>query len=519
MPSSRILAGALAGTLLAAVPTFAAPPGGSAATPAASPAQGAAAGARAAAPAAKDKPATGSTPEIDAILKDADEQRRRGDYESALRRAREALAKAPHNPQALLLTGTLEAATNHADQALPHLREAIKLMPENSFARKIYASVLLEKHNPADALEALEPVLKLKPVDAEAHTMAAQIAASAGDFDQAGKSLDIVFKADPGYGPAHELAAHIALARHRNDEAQSHLEALIKAQPNNAAAMIGLANLYASQGRVQDAAAILERARKAAPKDPEPLIASAQFALFTKHADEAAGYIKGLEPLIPDTVSLLSLKGQLAMAQDRPKDAVTLLQSALAKQPVAEVMVQLHQAMIAAGQAAEADKKLDAWIAAHPADPRLQLYAADSLARRGDFAAASRHYREIVDKDPNNLVALNDLAQTLQAQHDPGAVEVAEKAYKLKPDSPVTENTLGGILMANGNAERGLGLLRDAASHAPKNPEVRFDYARALAVNGDKAKAKSELEALLALKQPFRNEAAAREMLKSLSGG
>lgn len=466
----------------------------------------------------KDSARPAGTPESDALVKEADELRKHGDYQAALRKVHEALQKVPRHPQGLLLAGTLEGATNQPDQAIIHLKQALALMPDNLFVRKVYSTVLLQKHNTAEALEVLGPVLQVKPLDSQAYVMAAQISAASADFDQAGKYLAQVFAVDPGNAPGHELAARIAFTRHQPEEARKQLEALLKARPDDVAAMIALANLDVAGGRNGDAAAMLERARKAQPEQPEPLIASSEFALQGGKTDEAAGYIGRLARMIPDSVAYLSLKGQLAMAQGHPKDAVEPLQAALAKQPIPEVMVQLHQAMSASGQQAEADKRLNDWIASHPEDARMRFYAAESAARRSDFAGASAQYRKILDKDPDNPVALNDLAQSLQAQHDPKALEFAEKAYRIKPDSPVTENTLGGILMANGQSARGLGLLRDAADHAPQNPEVRFDYARALASSGDKAKAKAELEALLALKRPFRSESAARDMLKGLSG-
>jgi predicted Zn-dependent protease len=470
-------------------------------------------------PKEKDHPVAGGTPETDAMVKQADELRKRGDFAGALNIVQQVLQKVPKHPQGLVMAGTLEAATGKLDAALGHLKAAVELMPANLFARKVYASALLEKHDTAQALEILGPVLTAKPFDSQGHTIAAQIAAGAADFDGAQRYLDDVFKAEPDFAPAHELAARIAFARQQPDQARPHLLVVLKSRPDDSEALVALANIDAAHGRMADAASLLEKARKAHPEAPDPLLASAQLALRQGHPDEAAGYVGKLEVLLPGNPLVLSLQGQLALAQGHPKDAIEPLTTALAKQPGPEILVQLHQALLANGQQGEADKRLKAWMDGHPEDQRMQLYAAETAARREDYAGAAALYRKILDKQPDNLLALNDLAQMLQAQKDPQALEVAEKAYKLKPDSPVTENTLGGILMAGGKQERGLALLRDAAGHAPQNPEVRFDYARALAVTGDKTKARGELEALIGLKRPFRNEAAAREMLKSLGGG
>ena len=462
------------------------------------------------------KPA--GTPETDALVKAADELRKKGDYPGALKKVTEALKKLPTHPQGLLLAGTLEGSMGKLDEALDHLKRAVAQMPDNLFARKVYASALLQKGNTALALETLEPALKAVPVDPQAQTIGAQISAMGADLEGAHRYLDKALKADPNYAPAHQLSARVAFAQKRPDEARTQLLALVKLQPDDTDALLALASLDASSGKLQDAAGWLEKARKAKPSAPEPLIASAGLALREGHADEAASYLPKLEALLPGKPIVLALKGQLALLQGHPKDALAPLEAAFKQQPGPEIFVQLHQALLGSGQTADADKRMNAWLEAHGDDLRMRFYDAETLARRQEFAPAAAQYRKILEKDPNNAVALNDLAQSLQALKDPKAVEVAEQAYKLKPDSPAAENTLGAILMTTGKQERGLGLLKDAAAHAPQNPEVRFDYARGLASTGDKVRARSELEALLALKRPFQNEAAARDMLKSLSG-
>ena len=459
------------------------------------------------------------TPETDALVKAADELRRKGDLAAALKKVQEALRKLPNHPQGLLLAGTLEGALGRLDDALRDLAAAVKVMPDNLFARKVYASALLQKGNSARALEVLEPNLKATTVDPQAQVLAAQISAVAADYDGARHYLEKAFKADPNYVPAHQLAVRIALTQKKTDEARTQLQTVVRLQPDDVDALLALAAIDAGSDRRAEAADWLDKARKARPDAPEPLVASAGFALRQGKTEEAASYLPKLEKLIPGQAVLLSLKGQVALERGHPKDAVEPLEAAFAKQATPEVLVQLHQALQLSGQAALADQRLNGWLDAHPDDLRMRFYAAQSAVRQKNFAVAAGHFRKILEKQPDNLLVLNELARTLAAQKDPQAVEFAERAWKLKPDSPVTENTLGGLLMATGKPERGVGLLKEAAGHAPENPAVRFDYARALASTGAKAQARAELEALLALKRPFPDEAAARDLLKSLGGG
>jgi cellulose synthase operon protein C len=88
---------------------------------------------------------------------------------------------------------------------------------------------------------------------------------------------------------------------------------------------------------------------------------------------------------------------------------------------------------------------------------------------------------------------LNNLAVVAQKQNDKAAVGFAERAYTLRPNDPVVIDTLGWMLLGQGQLERGVGLLRDARLRDPANPEIRYHLAAALHKSGRKAEAKDEL--------------------------
>jgi cytochrome c-type biogenesis protein CcmH/NrfG len=122
----------------------------------------------------------------------------------------------------------------------------------------------------------------------------------------------------------------------------------------------------------------------------------------------------------------------------------------------------------------------------------------------------------VLQKDPDNLIALNNLANLYQQDNDPRALDAAEKAYKLNPDSPTIVDTLGLILVELGKTTRGLELMQKAVTQDPTNTEFRYHLAVALARSGDKGKARKELEALLASKKNFPQREAVAALLKQM---
>ena len=99
---------------------------------------------------------------------------------------------------------------------------------------------------------------------------------------------------------------------------------------------------------------------------------------------------------------------------------------------------------------------------------------------------------------------------------DPGALGFAEKAYALAPRSPAIADTLGWLLVERGDTKRGVEILAKAASAAPNALEIRLHYAKALLKSGDKAGARTELEAVAGTSAESPQKAEAAELLKQL---
>jgi len=72
------------------------------------------------------------------------------------------------------------------------------------------------------------------------------------------------------------------------------------------------------------------------------------------------------------------------------------------------------------------------------------------------------------------------------------------------------------MLVEQGNTTRGLELLQKAVAAAPNAHEIRYHLAQAWLKAGGKAKARSELERLVASDAKFPQQAEAIKLLKQL---
>jgi len=77
------------------------------------------------------------------------------------------------------------------------------------------------------------------------------------------------------------------------------------------------------------------------------------------------------------------------------------------------------------------------------------------------------------------------------------ARRLAEQAFAVAPRVPLIDDTLGWILVAQGEADKALTYLSAANLSAPKNPDIQYHLAVALNRLGWRADAQAVLETLL----------------------
>jgi Flp pilus assembly protein TadD len=96
---------------------------------------------------------------------------------------------------------------------------------------------------------------------------------------------------------------------------------------------------------------------------------------------------------------------------------------------------------------------------------------------------------------------------------------LAEQAVVAAPRAPLVEDTLGWILVAQGEADKALTYLSVANLLAPKNPEIQYHLAVALNRLGRAADAQAMLETLLGSGATFSDKAEAEKLLQHLRRG
>jgi Tfp pilus assembly protein PilF len=177
---------------------------------------------------------------------------------------------------------------------------------------------------------------------------------------------------------------------------------------------------------------------------------------------------------------------------------------------------------LAAAQRKAGDKESSyetalSWLKEHPEDTAVRTALAGTYLADNQKDEAIKEYEKILNQQPKNVIALNNLAWFYHEQGDRRALDLAKRAHDIAPKSAEIQDTYGWLLVQEGQVERGLVLLEKAQEQAPKNLDIRFHRAAALAKAGEQAEAEKELQEMLKSTDEFGEREKAEALLKELS--
>jgi predicted Zn-dependent protease len=172
--------------------------------------------------------------------------------------------------------------------------------------------------------------------------------------------------------------------------------------------------------------------------------------------------------------------------------------------------------MAAAGKASEAETYARKWLVDNPKDVTMRMELAGRALRGKKQTEAFGLYQQAVAIEPNNALALNNLASVAGELGDSRAIGYAERAVFIAPNTPAYLDTLGMLLVNKGEAKKGLEYLERARKLSPEHPVLRLNYAKALSKLGRKEEARKELEALKSVSADFPGKEEIDQLLKEL---
>ena len=312
----------------------------------------------------------------------------------------------------------------------------------------------------------------------------------------------------------------------RGNEALPLLQKSIRQYPDDKRLGLTYARTLVEQNRMGEAKVQFASLVEQYPEDDELRFSLALVCLEGKAWDEAEGYLEELIERDSHVDSAHLNLGRIAEERNDPETALT--QYALVGPGNDYLPAQLRQAdiLISHGRGTEASKKLAAARDAQP-DFAIQLYLieAETLSannqtdrawnvlqqalkqypddmnllysramlaeKRNNLEQMERDLRAIIQREPDNAMALNALGYTLsdRTTRYAEAKALIQQAYDLNPDDPAVLDSLGWVNFRLGNLDEAERLLRQALERFP-DQEVAAHLGEVLWANGKQREAK-----------------------------
>jgi putative PEP-CTERM system TPR-repeat lipoprotein len=258
---------------------------------------------------------------------------------------------------------------------------------------------------------------------------------------------------------------------------------------------LGLADAYLAAGKPEDA---LRSLRQALAISPQLLVAQQKVMSLEMAAGRPSAAIaiaRTVQSQRPTKAVGYALEAEAEATQKNWTRATALYRTAMQKEPESlGVAEKLHASLVAGGKRGEADAFAARWMTEHAQDAGFRFYLGNVAVEDKNYAAAEAKFREVIKLQPDNPLALNNLAWTLAQLGKPEALGYAERANKVLPDQPPFMDTWAMILAQRGELPKAIELQQKAVSMRPNNYGMRLALAKMYLTKGDKAQARKELD-------------------------
>ncbi len=472
------------------------------------------------------------------------------DYERALSVATEFTRKNPNNPLAFNILGSIYTAMGESTQARENFAKAMEIQPGFVAAAMNLALLDIDAGDLKQAEARYKDILKHDPGYTSAMLGLARLAERDGREQDMVDWLERAREADPkairprvvlvnyflkhqeplkGVTVARELVTAnpnnplavkilgLALMSHKDyGGAAIYLRKLTELQPKSPDAYHLLANAELSHREYDNARAALDKALALAPDNLTSLVTKAKLELQIGNRDAALQIAEQIQEKHPTTSVGYQLEGEILMQDNRFSEAAKRFERGYVQKPSAQLALLLHSAHKGAGDYEASLDALRNWLDEHADDVPVRMALALAYQGANAKAEAIREYEQVIERAPQNVIVLNNLAWLYTGKGDPRGVEYGERAYELKPENPEVVDTYAWALLNSGQVERGVVLLQQAAVQAPHIPEIQYHLAVGLNKAGRTQEARKELERLLRSKATFADRKGAKALLERL---
>ncbi len=401
------------------------------------------------------------------------------------------------------------------------LQSALAIQTDNRIVLLALADLSYRRGQVAASVEWLNRLSKTDPDDVQVELLKARALLSAKQpamTQQASALLDRLVQAHPDRSDIRSAVARLYVGAGRYEEALVQLRAGAGVSAQDASIQLEIARTQVALSQFEDARRTLAELLLQKP-NWLPAAALASWLDIERHENDAAvARMAALRKLQPNDPNVLAAEGEILMAAGKPAAAAEAFAAALRLQPTAAIAMKAYLARVAA-RLPEPTLPLQNYVDTHRYDTAARGALAQAYQQSGESQRAIVEYEKMLAETTASPLLLNNLAWLYSEAGDKRALATARQAVALAPNNPAVADTLGWILLGQGLIDEALPVLKSAAAGAPKDGEIRYHYALALAKSGARDEATRNVAEALRQAEPFPSRSAAERLQRELSNG
>ena len=436
------------------------------------------------------------------------------------------LKQNPNDPESRGLAATFLLDSGDVNRAILDLQSVVTAAPDNAIARFNLGRAHAARGELEQARQSFQKAIELRPDYLPPRLALAEVQVERGEFEASIKTADGVLQIDRGNFTARLLQSAALLGEKKYADARVMLDQMLKVIPNSPDVYFQLGMVNLAEARYKEAEDTFRKTYELNPANARGLLGIVQTLLAQNKTDQAVQILQSETEKAPNRLEFRLALARTSVQLGKYDMAIAEYQKVLdALDKNSKIRGQIYMEVGATyrrkGDDSNAVVNMQKAREIVPENVQVLTELAVTLEHAGKIPEAKQVYEAAIKLDPNNGVALNNLAFLL-AEHNGDldeALSKAQRAKQLMPNTAEVSDTLGEIFLRKNMSDNAIGIFEDLVAKTPKQSTYRYHLALALKQKGDKPRAVRELNEALKYNPGKEERAKIQEELSHLNGG
>jgi tetratricopeptide (TPR) repeat protein len=426
----------------------------------------------------------------------------------------------PKDPESRGLRATFMLDRGDINTAMTELQSVVTAKPKNWVARFNLGRAHFARGEYEQARQEFDAAIQLRPDYLPARLAQIQVSLVRGDSDSALHQADETIRIAPTSVEARVMKAAALQRLRRYDEARALLTAIVEKMPKQVDSLLELGVLDLNEKKIKDSEDLFRRAYEANPNNLRGLLGESRAFLLDGQPDKSVQIIEVEAQKKPTNLDLQREVGNAEVNAGQYDKAIATYQGLLARvsdpRQQSDIWNRIGASYLRKGDIQQSINSMEKARQGQPNNTAITTNLGQLYDQEGKYDVARKYYEMSIKVDPNNALALNNLAYMLSQTNGSDldqALTYATRAKQRLPEHTEINDTLGVIYIKKNLTDNAIDTFRTLVVKAPRNPTYHYHYALALLQKGDRENAKKECQSALADKPKKQEEDQIRQLM------